>query len=425
MGSKPFDDHRFKVTFVFDALPNGLFQFFPRDLSKVRKACQDLLRDHEAIGSLVLFIGSLRFLGRHLLESVVVRFDLVSRPDVSQTIGSPVGSIEAVRTPVGFERGTRGHSREIVEGLLDSILFENNRRIFGLIVDEHLFRFHDHHQRCCSFVLLDIHCSRIGNTQLEVFFFLLVVVLQLMIQTGHRGGDQTIAMRNVFEVVEVSTLRRLVLLPAGFVHRLVMPFDVVTPAIAAVTQRTVVQPIGIEVRMGREVRIDDLRRRRDGTRSSLPADRVQLGIGCFVRLLVVAVDVLLNESRMIGTKLTERTLVLQFGIVTIAGLGVEAPLFHVGIDRLLCFFVRQLQDFEVFVRMTLPRVTLSKASSKSRDEREESYLDVPTKIRSPATDRTHVRFDVDVCGDVKFQFRQGRRSRRASGNRDEVRGETD
>ena len=41
--------------FLFDSLPNGLFQFFPRDLSKVRQACRDFLRHHKAIGSLRFF----------------------------------------------------------------------------------------------------------------------------------------------------------------------------------------------------------------------------------------------------------------------------------------------------------------------------------------------------------------------------------
>ena len=56
---------------------------------------------------------------------------------------------------------------------------------------------------------------------------------------------------------------------------------------------------------------------------------------------------------MLGAKLTERTLVLMFGIVPVCELGIAAVLFHVGVDRLLGFLVRQLQYFERLVWMAL------------------------------------------------------------------------
>ena len=67
---------------------------------------------------------------------------------------------------------------------------------------------------------------------------------------------------------------------------------------------------------------------------------------------VISCDVLLDEFRMVGTKLTQRALETTFRIMPVVRLTVDAALFHVSVDRLFSFFVRELQNFEAGIRMT-------------------------------------------------------------------------
>ena len=103
---------------------------------------------------------------------------------------------------------------------------------------------------------------------------------------------------------------------------------------------------------------------------------------------VISSDVLLDEFRMVGTELAQRALETTFRVLSVAHLTVDAALFHVGVDRLFRFFVRELQDFEAGIRMTFLRVALRTGyiGVRKEDVPVRTYLNVPSKIGSPTAD---------------------------------------